>query len=131
VSVSDRSQSESNRTDFPTTPGDVAVLTTQEFTFDLDELDGSRVPSMERVCRTFLDDANRALVWWIRFEALKIWRARTDVTARLNSGSMTLRDACDVAASFPLNHRWEFEMNDFCSAIEAVTVRRARAESDR
>jgi hypothetical protein len=62
---------------------------------------------------------------------LKIWRARTDVTARLNSGSMTLRDACDVAASFPLNHRWEFETNDFCSAIEAVTTRRARAESDR
>jgi hypothetical protein len=120
-----------NRTDFPATPGDVATLTPQEFTFDLDELDGKRVPSMERVCRTFMDDANRALVWWIRFEALKIWCARTDVMAQLNSGSMTLRDACDVAASFPLNHRWEFEMNDFCSAIEAVTVRRARAESDR
>jgi hypothetical protein len=131
VSFSDRSQSESDRTGFPATPGDVAVLTPQEFTFDLDALVGSRVASMERVCRTFIDDANRALVWWIRFEALKIWRARTDVTARLDSGSMTLRDACDVAASFPLNHRWEFETNDFCSAIEAVTMGRARAESDR
>lgn len=131
MSFCDRSQSESNRTDFPTTPGDVAVLTPQEFTFDLDEFEGSRVPSMERVCRTFMDDANRALVWWIRFEALNIWRARTDVMARLNAGSMNLRDACDVAASFPLNHRWEFEATDFCSAIEAVTARRARAESDR
>ena len=120
-----------NRTDFPATPGEVAILTPQEFIFDLDELDRNRVPSMERVCRTFMDDANRALVWWIRFEALKIWCARTDVMARLSSGSMTLRDACDVAAAFPLNHRWEFEANDFCSAIEAETIRRARAESDR
>jgi hypothetical protein len=107
-----------NRTEFPATPGEVAILTPQEFTFDLDELDGNRVPSMERVCRTFMDDANRALVWWIRFEALKVFCARTDMMARLHSGSMTLRDACDVAASFPLNHRWEFEPGDFCSAIE-------------
>ena len=120
-----------NRTDFPATPGDVAALTRQEFTFDLDELDGNRVPSMERVCRTFMDDANRALVWWIRFEALKSWCARTDVIARLNSGSVTLRDACDVAASFPLNHQWEFEPDNFCLAIEAATVGRARAGSDR
>ena len=77
------------------------------------------------------DDANRALVWWIRFEALKAWCDRTDVIARLNSGSVTLRDACDVAASFPLNHLWEFEPNDFCSATEAVTVRRAQAGADR
>lgn len=55
-----------NHTAFPATPGDVATLTVQEFTFDLDELDVNQMPSMERVCRTFLD-ANRALVWWIRF----------------------------------------------------------------
>jgi hypothetical protein len=115
-----------NRTAFPATPGEVAPLTPQEFTSDLDDLDGNRAPSMEQVCRTFMDDANRALVWWIRFEALKAWRARTDIIARLNSGSVTLRDACDVAASFPLNHHWEFEPDDFCSAIEAVTVRRAQ-----
>jgi hypothetical protein len=40
--------------------------------------------------------------------------------ARLTSGSMTLQDACEVAASFPLNHQWEFEPDDFRSAIEAV-----------
>jgi hypothetical protein len=49
----------------------VATLTVQEFTFDLNELDWNRVPSMERVYRTFMDDANRALVWWIRYGAFK------------------------------------------------------------
>jgi hypothetical protein len=118
-----------SHTAFPATPGDVVALTIQEFTFDLDELDGNRVPSMERVCRTFMDDANRALVWWIRFGALKAWCAGSEAMARLTSGTVTLRDACEVAASFPLSHRWEFETDDFCAAIEAV--RRGRAESDR
>jgi hypothetical protein len=118
-----------NRTAFPATPDEVAALTPQEFTFDLDDFDGNQAPSMERVCQTFMDDANRALVWWIRFGALKAWCARTDVTARLNSGSMTLQDARDVAASLPLNHCWEFEPAPFYSALEAVTVRRARARS--
>ena len=119
-----------NGTAFPVTPGDVAALTPQEYTFDLDELDGNRVPSMERVCRTFMDDANRALIWWIRFVALKAWCARTDVMAQLSNGSVTLRAACDVAASFPLNHHWEFEMDDFCSAIEEATLTRARVGSE-
>ncbi|HUK35696.1 MAG TPA: hypothetical protein VLV86_17380 [Vicinamibacterales bacterium] len=109
-----------NPTAFPATPGEVAVLTTLEFTFDLDELDGNRVPSLERVCRTFMTDANRALVWWIRFRALKVWCTRSEVIARLNLGSVTLRGACSVAASFPLNQQWEFEPDDFCSAIEAL-----------
>ena len=118
-----------NRTAFPATPDEVAALTPQEFTFDLDDLDGTQAPSMESVCRTFMDDTNRALVWWIRFGALKAWCARTDVMARLNSDSMTLQDARDVASSFPLNHCWEFEPAPFDSALEAVTVRRARARS--
>jgi len=118
-----------NRTAFPATPDEVAVLTPQEFTFDLDDLDGNLAPSMDLVCRTFIDDTNRALVWWIRFGALKAWCARTDVMARLNSGSMALQDARDVAASFPLNHCWEFEPAPFSSALEAVTVGRARAQT--
>jgi hypothetical protein len=113
-------------TAFPATPGDVARLSVQEFTFDLDDLDGNRVPSMERVCRTFMDDANRALVWWIRFAALKNWCARTEVMARLISDAWTLRDACEVAASFPLNHCWEFDSAHFESAIDARTVTRRR-----
>jgi hypothetical protein len=111
-------------TAFPATPGEVAALTVQEFTFDLDELDGNRVPSMERVCRTFMDDANRALVWWIRFGALKAWCTGSEGMARLTSGTVTLRAACEVAATFPLGHCWEFEPDDFCAAIEAVTARR-------
>ena len=89
-----------NRTAFPATPEEVAVLTPQEFTFDLDDLNGNDAPSMDRVCQTFIDDANRALVWWIRFGALKAWCAL-----------------------------WEFEPAPFSSALEAVTVRRARALS--
>jgi hypothetical protein len=114
-------------TAFPATHHDVAVLSIQEFTSELDE---SQVPSLDRVCRTFTDDANRALVWWIRFGALQAWRARTDVMAQLNSGFVTMHDACELAASFPLNHRWEFEPNAFCSAIAAVTVRRTRTTPD-
>jgi len=117
------------RTAFPATPDEVAVLTPQEFTFDLADINGNEAPSMDRVCQTFMDDANRALVWWIRFGALKAWCARTDVMARLNSGLMILQDARDVAASFPLNDLWEFEPAPFSSALEAVTVRRARAQS--
>ena len=104
-------------TAFPATPRDVAVLSIQEFTSDLAELDESQIPSLDRVCRTFTDDANRALVWWIRFGALQAWCARTDVMTQLTSGSMTLRDACELAASFPLNHHWEFEPKDFSSAV--------------
>jgi hypothetical protein len=113
-------------TSFPATPDDVVTLSIQEFTFNLDDFDGNRAPSMECVCRTFLDDANRALVWWIRFAALKNWCGRTDVSARLSSGAWTVQDACEVAASFPLNHDWEFDPVHFDSAIDAATERRAR-----
>jgi hypothetical protein len=126
VESADRGTLSMKRTIFPATPGDVARLSVQEFTFDLDDLDGNRVPSMERVCRTFMDDANRALVWWIRFAALKNWCARTEVMARLIADAWTLRDACEVAASFPLNHRWEFDSAHFESAIDARTVGRRR-----
>ena len=120
-----------NHTVFPATPGDVAILTVGEFTFDLDELDGNRVPSMDRVCRTFMNDANRALVWWIRFGAFKNWCARTDVIVRSTSDSSILRDACEVAASFPLNHLWEFDPASFGFAVETVSVKRARTEQAR
>lgn len=119
-----------NRTEFPATPGEVATLTVQEFTFDLDELDEKQAPSMDRVCRTFMNDANRALVWWIRFGALRIWRARDEVIAGLNAGSIALNDAREVAASFPLNHRWEFEPAEFNLALEAATVRRTQHRAD-
>jgi hypothetical protein len=120
-----------NQTPFPATPADVAVLTVQEFTFDLDEFDGHRIPSMDRICRTFMNDANRALVWWIRFDALDAWRTNPDVNARPMSDSGILRDACEVAASFPLNPRWGFDATDFGRALDGMAQRRSRAGDDR
>jgi hypothetical protein len=114
------------QTPFPATPADVAELTVQEFTFDLDEFDRHGIPSMERICRTFMDDANRALVWCIRFGALKAWRTSPDVIARSTSDSGTLKDACEVAASFPLNPLWEFDAADFDRALDGMALRRAR-----
>jgi len=115
-----------NDTAFPVPPQDVAVLTVQEFAFDLDQ-----VPSLERVCRLFINDANRALVWWIRFEAFKNWCARTDVMTRSTSEAGIVRDACAAAASFPLNHRWEFDPTDFARAVERMAVSRASAGVER
>ena len=114
------------QTAFPAKPAEVATLSAQEFIFELDELDGRRAPSMEHVCRTFLDDSNRALVWWIRFGAFKNWCATTDVMTRSASDPWALRDACEVAAGFPLNDLWEFDSEKFGFAVAAVAVKRTR-----
>jgi len=115
-----------NQTPFPATPADVAALTVQEFTFDLDEFERHGIPSMERICRTLMDDANRALVWWIRFGALKAWHTNHDVIARSMSDSAILRDACEVAAGFPLNPQWEFDTTDFGRTLDGMALRRTR-----
>jgi hypothetical protein len=119
------------QTPFPATPADVAVLTVREFTVDLDEFDGTGIPSMERICRTFMDDANRALVWWIRFGALQAWRTNPDVIARSGSDSGILRDACKVAAGFPLNPQWEFDATAFGRTLDGMAPKRARAGDGR
>jgi hypothetical protein len=92
-----------NRTAFPATPDEVAALTPQEFTFDLDDLDG--ITPRRWTASAGPSWTTRIGRWsgGFRFGALKAWCARTDVMARLNSGSMILQDARDVAASFPLN----------------------------
>lgn len=118
-------------TPFPATPADVAVLTVQEFTFDIDAFEDPSLPSMERICRTFMDDANRALAWWIRFGALRAWRATADVTTRSMPDTATLRDAREVAASFPLNPAWEFDRADFGRAVDRMALRRRRPEDMR
>jgi hypothetical protein len=115
-------------TPFPAAPEDVAALSVQEFTFDPDELDGPRIPAIDGICRTFVDDANRALVWLIRFGALRTWFARPEVRARATSDARILRDAREVAASFPLNARWEFDSADFGRAVDGIAFRRARAD---
>ena len=126
-----RTMTASEQIAFPATPGEVATLTIQEFTFDLYDVVGTQVPSIERVCRTFLEDANRALVWWIRFGALKTWCASIDGKEGASSDSRILRDAYELAASFPLNPLWEFDPNAFGCAVQAVAVTRARTTAAR
>ena len=70
---------------FPTLPGEVAVLSTGEFAVGL-ELNNA--PSLEGVCRRFGNDANRALVWLIRFRALKTWAARDGVAQWMTAARM-------------------------------------------
>jgi hypothetical protein len=108
-------------TAFPTKPTDVAALTTVEFTFDVDGNDG---PSLDVVCARFVDDANRALVWLIRFRALREWLARADMAAWQHDGLRTPGDISEVAARFELNDQWEFDPARFCSAVDAVVSER-------
>ena len=104
-------------TAFPAHPGDVAVLTVPEFTSDLDLNAGA---SFDVVCRRFEGDANRALVWFIRFRALADWRARTDIAAWLRLEPQRAENACRLAASFALNQDWEFDAERFRLALERV-----------
>jgi hypothetical protein len=103
-------------TEFPTRPCEVAALTVSEFT---SELDLNATVSFDQVCRRFLHDANRALVWFIRFRALTAWRERGDVAPWLNASPSHAEHACEVAASFELNQDWEFDAAAFRSAVES------------
>jgi hypothetical protein len=101
-------------TPFPSRPCDVEALTVSEFACDLAV---SGTASFDVVCHRFLDDANRALVWLIRFRALTAWRERGDVAAWLRSDQSLDQRACEVAASFELNDDWEFSVEAFRSAV--------------
>ena len=103
------------RTPFPTTPSDVASLTVPEFTCDLDVKESS----IDAVCRRFFDDTDRALVWFIRFRALRAWCQRSDMATWLRSQPSHAHHACEVAASFELNDEWEFDAERFRSAVES------------
>jgi hypothetical protein len=107
---------------YPVMPVDVAALTTAEFAFDL-EWNGA--PSLDEVCRRFGGDANRALVWLVRVRALKAWCAREGMAQWLHEGSRTPHDACEVAAGFQLNDRWEFDAEAFCMAVDVSAGRRS------
>ena len=88
-----------NPTPYPKRPIDVVALTCPEFLFDLRTSD---VSSLDVVCRRFEDDVNRALVWLIRFRALRAWCASADKAGWLSAGSEIPRDVCEVAAGFDL-----------------------------
>ncbi len=105
------------RTPFPINPSDVVALSVPEFTCELD-LHGS--VSLDAVCRRFVDDANRALVWFIRFRALTAWRERPDVGVWLQAEPAHADHACQLAASFELNDDWEFDVERFRSAIDSI-----------
>jgi len=104
-------------TPFPARPCDVVPLTVLEFACALD-LDAAT--SLDIGCRRFLDDANRALVWFIRFRALLAWCERGDIAVWLTSRASHALHACEVAASFELNDQWQFDAEAFRSAVESI-----------
>jgi hypothetical protein len=104
-------------TPFPVRPCDVVALTVPEFACALD-LDAAS--SLDIGSRRFLNDTNRALVWFIRFRALTAWCERADITAWLASRASHARRACEVAASFELNDEWQFDAEAFRSAVESI-----------
>ena len=110
-----------NRTTFPTSPCEVAVLTADEFAFDLE---WKQTPSLDEICRRFGNDTNRALVWWIRFRALKAWCARDDIAGWLSVARMP--HIFEVAAGLDLNDQWEFDADAFCLAVDVIANRRIR-----
>jgi hypothetical protein len=104
-------------TPFPTRPSDVAALAASEFACAPD-LQAS--VSIEDVCQRFVGDANRAVVWLIRFRALTAWCERTDTGPWLRAEPGRAERACAMAASFVLNEQWEFDAGEFRSAVQSV-----------
>jgi hypothetical protein len=104
-------------TPFPTRPSDVVPLTVPEFT---SEVDLNTTVSFDRICQIFLDDANRALVWLIRYRALTTWRERGDIAIWLELNPSHAKHACEVAASFELNDNWEFDSDVFRSTVQSI-----------
>ena len=105
------------RTPFPASPCDVVALSVPEFTCELD-LSGS--VSIDAVCRRFLEDTDRAVVWFIRFHALTAWCERMEMAKWLQSAPSHAHHACELAASFALNDAWQFDAERFRSAVESV-----------
>ena len=104
-------------TPFPSRACDGIALTVPEFTC---ELDLKAAVSFDSVCRRFIDDANKAIVWFIRFRALRGWCEREDTAAWLRSRPARTQHASELAASFELNDDWQFDSERFRSAVESV-----------
>ena len=113
-------------TPFPARPCDVVALTVSEFTRGLDV---HATVSIDDVCRRFVDDTNKALVWVIRFRALEAWCVRADVAAWLGLRPSHAQHAGEVAAAFELNSEWEFDADAFRSAVESVISGGARLDA--
>jgi hypothetical protein len=109
-----------DKTPFPTKPAEVVALSAQEFTF---ELDLSDLPAIDDVCNRFCDDANRALVWLLRFRALKALCAQPEMAVWLDGRAQAWRAVCQIAATCELSDAWEFDKDLFCLAVEAIRAR--------
>lgn len=104
-------------TPFPSRPSEVIALTVPEFT---GEPDLNTDSSFEHACQCFLEDANRALVWFIRSRALSAWCGQAEMAAWLSVDPSHPRHACAVAASFALNDAWEFDAEPFRAAVQCA-----------
>ena len=92
----------------------MVALTVTEFT---SELNLNPMIAFDSVCHRFLEDTNRALVWFIRLRALSAWCDRSDIAQWLRSDPSHAQRACEVAASFNLNSEWGFDAEPFRSAV--------------
>lgn len=108
-------------TPFPATPQDVAALTVAEFT---DRLLVSRPISIDVVCQRFVGDANRAVVWLIRHQALHVWSERTEIVRWLSAEPARVPRAHELAAAFDLNDVWEFDARRFQAAVQRLDTLR-------
>jgi len=108
-------------TPLPVRPCDVVALTVPEFAC---QLHSSETVSIDVVCQRFPEDINRAVVWFIRFRALTAWCARKDMASWLLSEPSRTCRASELAASFELNERWEFDADRFRSAVDSVAAQR-------
>lgn len=113
----EKPQVKMRRTPFPASPSDVVALSVPEFAC---ELDLNESVLLDAVCRRFLEDTNRAVVWFIRFRALTAWSERLDMAQWLGAEPSHAHHACELAASFDLNDAWEFDAERFRSAVESV-----------
>jgi hypothetical protein len=103
-------------TPFPGKPVDVGPLTAREFMFVFDL---TKAPSLDEICAQFPGDSNRAIVWLIRFRALKSLTDDVAINKWLARRAGWAQDACAVAATLALNEQWEFDRGSFCSAVTA------------
>jgi hypothetical protein len=113
-------------TGFPLTPGDVAPLTRHEFACGLDV---AAAPPFAEVCERFANDANRAVVWLLRFKALQALKDDPRMASLVHGHSESSRAYVDervveVAAILALNEHWEFDAGAFFAAVEALGRRR-------
>jgi hypothetical protein len=95
----------------------VATLTVAE---RASVLELTQAVSLDAICHRFIGDANRALVWLIRFRALTAWCERADIADWLHAEPGFAGHACAVAAGFELNDQWEFDTERFRVAVESA-----------